>query len=204
MVRVIPPREIAQHRGQQCIATTRLVTFNMKKNSSGFTLIELLVVFSIMGILMSLGMSTYSEYNQRQQVVQSARTIKNQLRSAQGKALSGVKDCSDSMCGGDNGKCTTQSIPLDGWFVNFDLKQIYGSCDGTKKFGNVSFDVSEDITINAYRNGVSTNWTVFYPLGKGAKETTICVVSTKANKIYKLTIAPSGDTNEDGIVTSCP
>lgn len=177
----------------------------MKRLSSGFTLIELLIVFSIMGILMGVGISSYAEFNQRQQIVQSAKRIKNQLRSAQGKALSGVKDCRDDACRGTGGTCTSASLLLDGWFVNFGTKFIYATCGSSAvRFGDEPLEVASDIQLTAYRNLVAVTGMGFYPLNKGADETTICVTSTKLGKVYKLMVAPSGDINEYGIVATCP
>lgn len=97
--------------------------------SSGFTLIELIVVVLIIGILFSIGVAKYGEFNRSQIVEQAALDLKNNLRLAQNKAFSGEKDT--SVCG-DPGDVNTKS--LDGWYVSFPNNrsyQIYGQCDGT-------------------------------------------------------------------------
>lgn len=63
----------------------------MKKSCPGFTLIELLVVISIIGILFTIGIAAYSEFNRGQILSQAAKNFKNDLRQAQSKALSGEK-----------------------------------------------------------------------------------------------------------------
>jgi type IV fimbrial biogenesis protein FimT len=57
----------------------------------GFTLIELLIIVSIMGLLMTIGVAYYQNFNRRQIVIQAAKELKNNLRLAQSKALAGVK-----------------------------------------------------------------------------------------------------------------
>lgn len=63
----------------------------MKKTVRGFTLIELLVTMSIIGILFSIGIAKYNEFNRRQILAQTAQELKNNLRFAQDKALAGEK-----------------------------------------------------------------------------------------------------------------
>lgn len=67
----------------------------------GFTLIELLIIVSIMGLLMTVGLAYYQNFNRRQIVVQAARDLKNNLRLAQSKALAGekIEGCSGTFGG---------------------------------------------------------------------------------------------------------
>lgn len=63
----------------------------MKKNCLGFTLIELLVTISIIGILFTISLAKYNEFNRRQILVQAANELKSNLRLAQSKALGAEK-----------------------------------------------------------------------------------------------------------------
>lgn len=66
-------------------------TLEKAKLFQGFTLIELLVVISIIGLLFTIGIAAYQEFNRGQIVVQAAQELKESLRLAQSKALAGEK-----------------------------------------------------------------------------------------------------------------
>jgi prepilin-type N-terminal cleavage/methylation domain-containing protein len=57
-------------------------------NYSGFTFIELMVVIVIAATLSTLGVASYSNYNDTQRLKQTAYTLKNNLRLAQTNATS--------------------------------------------------------------------------------------------------------------------
>lgn len=97
----------------------KLTTPN-KKAISGYTLIELLVVTSIMALLFVVGMAAYNQFNRTQVLQQAALDLKNNLRLAQNKALSGEKP---SDCG-----------TLEGYKVIFSATgyQIRPRCDQDK------------------------------------------------------------------------
>lgn len=61
----------------------------MKK--CGFTLIEILVTISIIGILSSIGLASYINFNRQQLVIQSARKILDDMRLAQSLASNNQK-----------------------------------------------------------------------------------------------------------------
>ncbi len=58
---------------------------------SGFTLVELIVAVSIFMILTTIGFVSYSDFNRRQQIVQSAKNVQLVFREAQKKARVGEK-----------------------------------------------------------------------------------------------------------------
>lgn len=57
----------------------------------GFTLIETLVTISIIGILSSVGLASYINFNRKQLVIQSARKILEDMRLAQSLASNNQK-----------------------------------------------------------------------------------------------------------------
>lgn len=84
---------------------------------TGYTLIELLVALSIVGVLFTVGFASYREFAQRQTVIQTAKTLKEDMRLAQQKALSGEKPLG----------CTI----LSGWAIAFPNPSEYtiqGAC----------------------------------------------------------------------------
>lgn len=88
-------------------------------NVQAFTLIEILVVISIAGFLVTMGIASYVDFNRRQVLDQTAKTIANDLRLAQSKA--GAGDKGTGVCPGS----------LAGWFfkvVNATSYSIYGNC----------------------------------------------------------------------------
>jgi prepilin-type N-terminal cleavage/methylation domain-containing protein len=56
----------------------------------GFTLIELLIVFSLIGVLTSLGLASYSTYNSSQILQSSSSTVATLLTQAHSQAISQV------------------------------------------------------------------------------------------------------------------
>jgi len=151
---------------------------------SGFTLIELLVATSIMGILLGIGIIAYNRFNRRQTLAQAVKTLKNDLRLAQSKALSGEKDA--EICGSG-----ISARVLDGWFVSFTESSytLYGSCAGSpfalKKVdlpANVSFSpVPETIPFKPLTQGVPKDKTI-----------EITLIAPGENSLT-VRVSPSGD-----------
>ncbi len=64
----------------------------MKISAHGFTLIELLIVVAVIGVLSAIAIPSFSSFNTNQRLSQAAKQVKNDLRSAQNRAVNGVKD----------------------------------------------------------------------------------------------------------------
>lgn len=164
----------------------------MKKfcpKSLGFTLIELLVVVSIIGILFGVGISAYNQFNRTQIVVQVAKQVKNYIRLVQSKALTGEKDV--DACGSGPG-----ATSLEGWYIDFSAKEIYGKC-GSTKFGIAPLDVPNNVSVTYGANPLK-----FKTLAGGAEidtEAIICIFGF--SKEYQLRVTPSGEIKDDGFTT---
>ncbi|MFZ5366305.1 MAG: pilus assembly FimT family protein [Patescibacteria group bacterium] len=162
-----------------------------QRSSTAFTLIELLVVVSIIGILFGVGIAAYNQFNRTQMVVQTGKQVKNYLRLAQSKALTGEKDV---VCGSG-----PASVPLEGWFIDFSAKEIYGKC-GNDEFGTIPLDIPNNVFVTYY----GANPLKFKTLAGGAEvdtEATICI--SGFDKKYKLRVTSSGEIKDDGF-TTCP
>ena len=60
-------------------------------NMKGFTLIELVVVFALIGVLTSIGVTSYTVYNSTQTIQIATGDVLNLLSTAKSRALSQVK-----------------------------------------------------------------------------------------------------------------
>ena len=158
------------------------------KKYSAFTLIELLVVVSIIGILFGVGIAAYNQFNRTQIVVQTAKQIKTYLRLAQSKALTGEKD---TACGSGPG-----SVPLEGWYISFSTKEIYGKC-GATKFGASPLDIPTNVSVTYGANPLK-----FKTLAGGAEIDTEAIICISGfSKEYQLRVTSSGEIKDDGLTT---
>lgn len=174
----------------------------MKK---GFTLIELLIVVVIMGLLVGGAATGYYGFNNRQKLKSAGLTLKNVLREAQSKAFNGEKSCT-ACCSA----CPCRSQPTDkaliGWKVDFGSRTTYGTCgsSGPVNFSSSTFDLRTNVTIPVNPGVVEF---LAYPKRANISTTAnICVaMSGLTNQFYKLTVDPSGNIRDFGIVSpSCP
>ena len=67
------------------------VSARKRSPTLGFTLIELLIVIAIIGVLSAISIPSFSNFNNNQRLSQAAKQVKNDLRSAQNRALSGIE-----------------------------------------------------------------------------------------------------------------
>lgn len=147
-----------------------------KIHQTGFTLIELLVVAAIIGVLTSIGVASYNNFNERRIVEKVAEELKTNLRLAQSKAMNNEKDT--SFCGGD---------VLDGWYVEYidsSSYKLYGQCGGSE-FG------TQTITLENARFDNNFGIIQFKPLG-GIDLSCERVISINSG-LETVTINPSGD-----------
>lgn len=149
---------------------------------SAFTLIELLVAVSIMGILFTVGISRYNDFNRRQILTQATQELKSNLRLIQDKALAGEK----------NSICTTA---LEGWYISFTASsyQLGSRCNGADfSYKTVSLS-PKNITISLLPLGTTS--IRFKPLGHGPGGSTITITLTQtaSGLTQAITVSPTGD-----------
>lgn len=75
----------------------------------GYSLIELLIVISIFGITVSLVTASYLSFERNQRFKSAALQLKNDIRFAQNKSLTGDKSTAG---------CSAAGAALLGWYVN--------------------------------------------------------------------------------------
>ena len=162
---------------------------------TGFTLIEILVVVAIIGILTTIGISSYNNFNEKRKVRRAAEELKLYIRLAASKAINNEKDTRAAYCGSGD------TNPLSGWFVDLrdGHRKIYGmcgsdnECDSTgTSFGNKSFD--KGIGISGDVGGVATDFFCFYPLAGGTDlPGTLTISVDEDGEDIELIVDPSGN-----------
>jgi prepilin-type N-terminal cleavage/methylation domain-containing protein len=107
------------------------------KSKAGFTLVELLMATAVIGLLLTIGLASYVDYNRKRRVRESALDLLNNLRFAQEKALSGEKPSS--------GSCSV----LDGWKLEFISNEEYcvqAVCSGVGVGDTRSYQFEEGVS----------------------------------------------------------
>lgn len=153
--------------------------------ASGFTLIEVVVSVGIALVLLGSIIVNYNGYNDRQNLKQAALTLKNNLRFAQTKALSGEKP-------------TANCTELLGWTVTFtgDTYSIQAQCNPEGLSGSsTEVALPSGVTFSP----VPSVFT-FRVLSRGTTlASTTTVTLSGFNRTYQLTISPGGDVSDLGL-----
>lgn len=168
---------------------------NKFKVQNGFTLVELIVVVVIILTLTGFGIVSYNKFNQKQALTQTAFEIRNNLRDAQNRALSGDKDC--SKCKGADAICgTADDLVLDNWSFTKTSATSYaisGSCNSQPFSTNYTktFTLASGLQFN-----VSTTTPIlFRPISAGTTYGVIRLDNLTTNPIQHIdiTVNPSGE-----------
>lgn len=167
-----------------------LLRKNLVKLQPGYTLIEILVALSIAGILFTSGFASFRDFSRRQLLAGSLRSLKGDLRLAQGYAFIGKKP--------PGGNCDDPSL-LDGYrfFVFSSTRYIiraYCSPPGGQIDVKV-VDLPSDVTIaNAPPNPI--NPITFKSLGEGTNlsvDTIIRLTQTSTGKTADVIVTQGGE-----------
>ena len=151
---------------------------------AGFTFIELLVSVGILGIISTIGVASYNNFNDQRVVEKAAEELKTNLRLVQSKAMNNEKDTTI---------CSASS--LLGWYANLANQTYYGQCD-TNSFGTntlVDLDLNDDGN-NELK--LSSNTLIFFRALGGTElsnDLTIVVSYLDDSHPLSVTITKSGD-----------
>jgi len=152
--------ELIVHRKFKKTTDYRLQTKDWCHWRLGFGLFELMVVVTIIGITISVITASFLTFERNQRVKSAASTMKNEIRLAQSKALSGDKGPGLAVC--------QENYTLVGWYVNItksDTNFFYtasGDCNnpstGEFQFLGKIVNLPKGVKINnVYYNGASYN-----------------------------------------------
>jgi len=134
------------------------MTFSTSNLRVGFTLVELIVVVTITMIISAGLLVNYTTHNDTQRVRQAALTLKNNLRLAQTKAMSGAKP-RDVSCTILRGYITTfQSTTYDTQALC--TEGAVGEKLSYTLPASVRFTVSSPVTFSVLSGSVSTSTTL--------------------------------------------
>lgn len=151
----------------------------------GYTLLEILIGLTIIGLLFAVGYVNFRDFSRRQSLAGQARTIKGDLRLAQGQALAGNKP-SDVFCNPPN--------RLNGYNFRVSSSSSYrieANCTG----GNV---ITKSVTLPADMS-ISTpspNPVTFKILGQGTNlsaDATLTVTQTGTSFTNVVTVTSGGE-----------
>lgn len=153
------------------------------REKKGFTLFELLVATSITSLLFGLGVARYQAFNRRQVLAQATKTLKNNLRLAQEKALANEKPA---------GFCAAYA--LAGYRLQFNSDSSYlieAVCDDDDKTTQTvkTYFLPGNVT------GVAGEKVLFKVLGQGVDmegQTEITFTLTGAGGTQNVTVTRTG------------
>lgn len=144
----------------------------------GFTLIELIVSIAILMLLMAGLLASYNNYNQGQQLKQTAQTVKANLRLGQSKALSALKPASG---------CTE----LQGYAVSFTATTYSVQAQCTEGLVGTSTDLS--LPGSVLFSPVPASF-VYGVITRGLLNTdnSVSIVLAGYSRSYQLIVEPNG------------
>lgn len=154
----------------------------MKIHQIGYSIIELLVVITIMGLLVGGGIAGFNTMNRRQGVLSAGRELLSVMRSAQGKASSGIKP--------------TVCAQLVGYSVSGSIN--------TNTYTLSAVCTDKTTVIKSYQMGGGTQllatFNTLFSVQTGGAGGSIGDLSLKSSSYtYTLNISDAGDVSEKGL-----
>jgi len=162
----------------------------------GFTLIELVITTAIFTIITGGSIASYTQFNQKEKIKTAGLQLETYLRKAQANAIAGVKD--KDICG---------ERVLDGWYIDMENGNLYGSCSGidTVIFASEQFSLFAEVTLvfcdpdNPTTPDDRRSILLFKPLAQGVNQSSIIYLSSSAfGKVYQYKISVS----TNGMITN--
>lgn len=155
------------------------------RRRDGYTLIEVLIVVAIMGLIFGIGFFSFRDYSKKKAVEAIARTLKSDLRLAQGQSLAGKKptDCTSSLDG--YSFAVTTGTPSF-----YTVTAVCGNQNILIKTATLTSDMSLSVP--------SVNPILFKPLGQGTNipsgsSVTITITQFISNFSQVVTVSSTGE-----------
>lgn len=156
----------------------------------GFTLIEVIISISISLLVVGAVIVNYNGYNDTQTLKQTGLTLKNNLRFAQVKALTGEKPSAN---------CTK----LSGYQVTFAAGgySIQATCEPEGLTGDITAVTFPTITsTNSLQFSPVPSPIIFYVVSRGTNlNTAVSLRLAGFGKAYAIQVSPGGDMNDLGL-----
>lgn len=177
--------------GEKSVVMAQVNNRQLQRIKSGFSLIELLLAASIAIMLVSVGMTRFIQYNQRQRARTAISRVAQLMREAKANAASGKKDC--EVCGGGDARCdgVNDSVLLE-WRLTFSgaLVSLYGICDP-----NLPFMVRDEVLPVVVTPAGPCSNAHYRPDGTVSIPTTCTVTATGGGGTYWVQLTQTGAVN---------
>lgn len=156
----------------------------IRTTAFGFTLIELLVVITLLATILGVGLASYSGFNQKEKLRQSALTLKSVLRLAHTKAMSAEKPSSG---------CTS-FVGIEVTFTSTTYATGH-ECSPEGVVGILeTYTLPSDVTLSPVPSGF-TFQTGTNRLDITADQT---LTLTNGSQSYVIVVSPNGNVNDEG------
>lgn len=151
----------------------------------GFTLIELLVVLTLLATILVIGLASYSGFNQKERLRQSALMLKSVLRLAHTKAISAEKP----------GSGCTQFAGMNVTFTSTTYTMSH-QCSPEGAVGTQeTYTLPSDVTFSPVPSG----FTFQTSTNRVDITTDLTITLTNGSQSYAIVVSPNGNVNDEGL-----